>query len=170
MNHFAIAWLVLGLAGSALAERPDAPDTPGKVPEKKWFVQDKGYAEALALQKETGADIIVYVSQYAPPDRKGLSTWFERKGLQHGQMVDGLRPYLKVRVALPLSKKDEAAFSALKISNGPALHVVQTNGRSYRIGPFDWPGGKPEIKDPAALLQEIRSRSGPRYQVETDKK
>jgi hypothetical protein len=130
-----------------------------KVSEKKWLDDHKGYQEALELQKQTGADLLLYFAQYSPPDKRGLSTWFERKGLQHGRVVDALKPFIKVKVALPLDKKELPAFEKFRVSSGPVLYVVRTNGWPARITPFDWPGGEPTLKTPEVLIQEITAKS-----------
>ena len=137
-----------------------------RIPEKKWLDGGKGYQEALELQKLTGADLMVYFAQYSPPDKRGLSTWFERKSLQHGQVVDALKPYIKVKVTLPLDKKEVPLFEKFRVTSGPVLYVVQTNGWRYRVAPFDWPGGEPEVRTPAALTEEIRTKSSARYRPE----
>jgi hypothetical protein len=164
MKHVILFLFVFGLISFSEAQQPAQPEKVAKVSEKKWLDESRGYAEALELQKQTGADLLVYFAQYSPPDRKGLSTWFERKSLQHGLVVEGLKPYIKVKVMLPLDKKEVPVFEKLKVTGGPTLVVVQTNGWSYRVGPFDWPGGQPELKKPEALIEEIRSHSGLRYQ------
>jgi len=156
-----VAWVTWAQAAGV---EPAAKEV--RIPEKKWLDEAKGYQEALELQKLTGADLVVYFAQYSPPDKRGLSTWFERKGLQQGPVVDALKPYIKVKVTLPLDKKELPLFEKFRVNSGPVLFVVQTNGWRYRVAPFDWPGGEPEVRTAAALVEEIRSKSSARYRPE----
>lgn len=155
---------VLGLMAGLVAGQAAPPGPAGKeakVSEKKWLDGGKGYQEALELQKLTGADILLYAAQYSPPEKRGLSTWFERKGLQHGRVVEAMKPYIKVKATLPLDKKDQPVFEKFRLTSGPALFVVRTNGWPARIAPFDWPGGEPELKTPDALVEELKAKSSP---------
>lgn len=162
--------ILTGLLGVAEAQMPGAAAKPFKFPEKKWFDEAKGYAEALELQKQTGADILIYFAQYTPSEKKGLCHWFEQRALQESPLSDGLKEYLKVKATFPLGKKEELAFEKLRVNSAPSLFIVQTNGRSSRVGPFDYPNGKPELKEAEVLMKEIRAKSGPRYQAAEDAK
>ncbi len=163
----ALARMILVVSACvACAGPPVAGEKPATVPEKKWFEEAKGFEAALELQRATSADIVVYFAQYSPSDRKGLSSWFERKGLQTTEWVDGLRPYIKVKVVLPFSnKKEEALFKDFKVTKGPVLYVVQPSGKRRWINPFSWPAkGKPELRKPAEMMDELHAQSSERYQ------
>lgn len=162
-KHGWVLGLLLAAASMAFAQ---GVEKPVKVSEKKWLDEGKGYQEALELQKQTGADILIYFAQYSPPDKRGLSTWFERKGLQHGRVVDAMKPFIKVKVALPLDKKELPLFEKYRVTSGPVLYVVKTNGWPARITPFDWPGGEPTLKTPEVLIDEITTKSSPRVPPE----
>lgn len=153
-------WAVLMLAG-ALAASEAAPE---KFPEKKWFQNGKGYAEALEIQKATGADLFVYFARYSPSDQKGLCHWFEGKALQHPAVEKHLRGYLKVKFTFPLGKDDQAIADRFRVNKCPAVFVVQTNGWSGRVPVFDWPNNQPELVPAERLIPLIRQKSGPRYQ------
>lgn len=157
----AVVGLLVGV-GSWAAAGPELPGKPVRIPEKKWLDEARGYQEALDLQKQTGADLLMYFAQYSPPEKRGLSTWFERKGLQHGRVVEAMKPYIKVKVTLPLDKKEQPVFEKFRLTSGPVLYVVRTNGWPARIAPFDWPGGEPELKTPEALIEELKAKSSPR--------
>lgn len=140
-------------------------DPAAKFPEKKWFQNGKGFAEALELQKQTGADLFVYFARYYPNDQEGLCKWWERRGLQHPDVEKLLRGYLKVKFSYPLGKDDEALAAPFNVNKCPAVYIVSTNGWRHRVAVFEWPGGEPELKKPDVLVNDIRSQSSARYQL-----
>lgn len=136
-----------------------------KFPEKKWFQNGKGYAEALEIQKQTGADLFVYFARYYPNDQEGLCKWWEKRGLQHPDIEKLLRGYVKVKFSYPLNRDDEALVAPYNVNKCPAVFVVSTNGWRHRVAVFEWPGGEPELKKPDALERDIRAQSSARYQL-----
>ena len=58
-----------------------------------WFYKAKGYEKALALQKETGADLFIVFTRDAPSDQKGLCEWFRQKGLENNTVKKFLKNY-----------------------------------------------------------------------------
>lgn len=156
MKLLAGSCLLLAFAMGALAAEKVA-----KVPKAKWFQNGKGYQEALALQKQTGADVLVYFARYAPSDQKGLCTWFEKKGLQQPEVQQVVDDYIKVKFTFPLGKDDQALADKWKINKCPVLVVVQTNGWHERAAVFNWTGNQPQLKQPADIVQEILDASAP---------
>ncbi len=134
-----------------------------KFPERKWFQNGKGYAEALEVQKATGADLFVYFARYSPSDEKGLCNWFEGRALQHPVLEKYLRGYLKVKFTFPLGKDDLAIAEKFRVNKCPAVFVVQTNGWNHRVAVFDWSGNQPELIPAEKLVPAIREKSGVRY-------
>ncbi len=128
-----------------------------------WLDGLDGYQEAKAIQEATGRDLVVYFSNNAKPDEKGLCHWFEKKGLTH-DVEDFLEAYILVRIRMPLGSKEEEVLGGFRVTSAPSLFVVRTNGWNKRVSPFDWPGGKPEPKKAEKLIGELRAASGPRYQ------
>lgn len=157
MSWRSILAIVLCLGWSALAAEPAAKSA--KVPKTKWFQNGKGYQEALELQKQTGADVLVYFAKYSPADQKGLCTWFEKKGLQHPDVQAVVDDYIKVKFTFPLGKDDQALADKWKINKCPVVIVVQTNGWHARASVFDWPAGEPKLKQPDGIVQEILDAS-----------
>ena len=127
---------------------------PPEVPKTKWFQNGKGYADALALQKQTGADIFVYFARYQESE-KGLCTWWEKKGMQHPDVEKLLRDFIKVKFTFPLNRDDQALADKWKVNKCPTVFVVQTNGWHGRCMVFDWPGGNPKLKSPEELTSSI---------------
>lgn len=154
------AWWVGLLLVWALAAGAASPE---KFPEKKWFQNGKGYAEALELQKATGADLFVYFARYSPSDQKGLCHWFEGKSLQHPSVEKQLRDYIKVKFTFPLGKDDQAIADKFRVNKCPAVFVVQTNGWNHRVPVFDWPNNQPDLVPAEKLVPAIREKSGTRY-------
>lgn len=166
MNHRMVPLSMLVVPLLALAGPLDKEE---KFPEKKWFQNGKGYAEALEVQKATGADLFVYFARYYPNDEEGLCRWFEKRGLQHPTVEKALRPYVKVKFAYPLNKDDTALTEPYRVNKCPAVFVVATNGWRHRVQVFEWQGGKkPDLLEPDALVALIRENSGPRYRLPTD--
>lgn len=160
--------LRLAALGLVLSASSWAGPQDDKFPDKKWFQNGKGYAEALEIQKTTGADLFVYFARYYPNDQEGLCRWWEKRGLQHPTVEKHLRGYLKVKFTYPLKKDDEELTARFSINKCPAVFVVSTNGWRHRVAVFDWPGGEPELKKPDDLVNEIRAKSSARYQPPGD--
>lgn len=138
-----------------------AADKEAKVPKNKWFMNGRGYAEALELQKQTGANLLVYFERTFAKDEKGLCSWWEKKGLQHPDVQKVVDDYIKVKFSFPLSKDDQVLADKWKINKCPVVMVIQTNGWHNRVAVFDWPNGKPDLKDPKDIVQCILDASAP---------
>jgi hypothetical protein len=152
---------VMTLLSLAIAVTAIAADRPATVPRHKWFLNGKGYKEAIELQKQTGADILVYFRRTYPSDQKGLCGWWEKRGLAQPEVQKIVDDYIKVRFDFPLSRDDQKLADDWKINKCPVLVVVQTNGWRERAAVFDWPGGRPELKSPHDIVQSILNASAP---------
>jgi len=130
----------------------------------KWFKKAKGYQEALEVQKETGADIFLYFARMVPSDQKGLCRWWEKRGLKSSPVNRLLKEYIKVQITLPSKKEDEALAGEFKVGKCPSVVIVHPDGWKRYCKVFDWPQGKPKLKDPEELVEHIRSRSSEKYQ------
>lgn len=155
-------WIGCGLLVPLLAA---AGPQDAKFPDKKWFQNGKGYEEAVAIQKQTGADMLVYFARYYPNDEEGLCHWWEKRGLQHPSVEKLLRDYVKVKFTYPLKKDDEALAAPFRVNKCPAVFIVSTNGWRHRVAVFDWPNNQPELKKPENLISDIRAQSSARYQL-----
>lgn len=163
------ATICLALSLTALAA--PLPPPPGQPAEKeiripsKWLKKAKGYEEALELQKQTEADIILYFSRMAPPDQKGLCKWWETKGIKTMPMSRLLKEYVKAQITLPSNSADEDLAEAFGVKHCPTVVVVHPDGSKRYAKVFDWPQGKPKLKDADELVEHIRSLSSERYQL-----
>lgn len=163
--------ILLMAAGSAPGQPPPLPpptaagaaQPPVKLP-MSWLNKAKGYEKALELQKQTGADILIYFSRQAPENEKGLCNWFENATLTSSKLKDYLRDYIKVDVPLPSNPDCQKLAQDFDVRKCPAVFVVQPNGLKNYVKVFDWPGGKPKPYEPEELIEFIRARSSARYQ------
>ena len=139
-------------------------EAESKIP-NKWFKGARGYEEARVVQRETGADIVIYFSKMSPPDQKGLCRWWEKRGLQVGPVKRTLKEYIKVKLSLPGTSDDRELVKKFKLTSAPKLVVVQTNEFSKYVACFEWPFNKPQLRKPDDIAEDIRRGSGERYQV-----
>lgn len=116
----------------------------------------------LAIQKQTGADLLVYSCRTTPADQKGLCSWWEKKGLAQPDVQRIVDDYIKVRFTFPLGKDDQGLADRWKINTCPVVLVVQTNGWRERVAVYDWPDNGPKLKEPRAIVQAILDASAPR--------
>lgn len=156
-------FLILGLlAISASAQvAPPAPAAP-EIPRSKWFSGGKGYEEARALQQQTGANMIIYFADYSLKNERGLCSWWEQHGINDGKVNKFLRDYIKVKVELPLSKRDEEIFSRFRINKTPAVFIVRNDGSFPTYCPlFNWENDRPKLKEPEELIEFFTKASTP---------
>ena len=130
-----------------------------------WFAKAKGYEKALALQKETGADLFVVFTRDAPASEKGLCEWFESKGLTASAVRDHLKNYIKVTVPLPSNPESQKMAEDFDVRKCPAVFIVQPNGRRNYCKVFEYPDGRPKLFAPETLVELFRARSSERYQT-----
>jgi hypothetical protein len=102
---------VLGLpfAVASGGVRRKGVEKPVKISEKKWLDEGQGVPGGAGTAKADRGRPPNLFRAILAAGQTGLSTWFERKGLQHGRVVDAMKPFIKVKVALPLDKKEAAA-------------------------------------------------------------
>jgi hypothetical protein len=156
MRRMIMTGLVLtmvGLAGMARAE--EAVRIPSK-----YLLYARGYEKALALQQQTGADIFVYVSHKVPAGAKGLCNWWEKHAMQNGDVVRALEGMIKVELPLPSDGDTEELAATFRLWKGPTLVVVSPSGHKRSIRVFDWPDGKPELKEPDEIAALIAGADG----------
>lgn len=133
-----------------------------KVPKNKWFLNGKGYKEAVELQKQTGALLFVYFENNSSSDQKGLCSWWEKKGLSQPDVQRVVDDMIKVKFTFPLSKDDQALADKWFVKKCPNVMVIQDNGWRARVDLFDWSGGKPDLYDAKKLVQNILNACDPK--------
>lgn len=125
-----------------------------------WFEDADGYEEALALQKETGADIFVYIRNAPTSNMRGLCKWFEKHGLKKGDVSKLVRHhFIKVRLDYPSNNDSEELIEDFYAPKGPSVVIVKPDGWRNRVKVFDWPGGEPDLKSHDELLDLFRKES-----------
>jgi len=134
----------------------------------KWHSDKDGYDDALEIQEQVGADIFVYFSRPGDSKQKGLCKWFEKKGLRQSAVRHYLREYIKLEVVLSGDSDNEALAKQFKVGMCPAVYIIRTNGWQKYCAVFDWPGGRPELKDPDELVDMFRKNSDVQYQEQED--
>jgi hypothetical protein len=149
------------LVCAMLAAVAVAADKDAKIPKNKWFLNGKGYQEALDLQKQTGANLLVYFEKNFPADEKGLCNWWEKKGLIQPDVQKVVEQLIKVKFTFPLSRDDQALADKWKINKCPVIMVVQTNGWRERVQVFDWTGNQPRLKQVRDIVQGFQDASEP---------
>lgn len=130
-----------------------------KIPKNKWFQNGKGYKEALELQKQTDALMLVYFENNSSSDQKGLCSWWEKKGLSQPDVQRVVDDMIKVKFTFPLSKDDQALADKWYVKKCPNVMVIQPDGWRARVDLFDWTGNKPDLYDPQTLVQNILNAS-----------
>ena len=148
--------------GQAAPAQPPAEEI--EIP-KKWFDDYEGYEEALELQEQTGADMIVYFFREAPSNEKGLYRWFDKKALSEREVKDLFRHYIRVR--LDVTDDDDEELNGLIAEYGVkktlAMYIRRPNGFHRRYSPFNWSSGKPVLRDTDELVEGIIAGSSPEY-------
>jgi|GEM_PF-2903958 hypothetical protein len=153
--------LMLTALGSPFAA--EVTEEQVKMP-RRWFNGARGFEEARQIQFDTGADIFLYIAKRGSSSSKGLCTWWETKGMKAGRLGSFLDYYIQVELAEPGDQetKDliELFFTA---DNGPTVYIIPPHLPPRRIHVFNWPGGRPELKQNHDLLAEIKQASSPHY-------
>ena len=164
MKTIVLSMILTLCLGAVAAELPLSTTEPPKIP-NSWFNKAKGYEKALALQKETGADIFVVFTRDAPANEKGLCHWFDAKGLRASKVSDLLRDYIKVTVPLPSNPECQNMAKDFNVRKCPAVFIVQPNGKRSYCKVFEFlEGERPKLYPPETLVELFLARSSERYQ------
>ena len=132
----------------------------------KWYGSAKDHEELAALQRKTGACLIVYFKNFAVPNEKGLCSWFEKTVTTDMKWRKAMRYYLKLEVTVPGTSAVEELVAKYRANKTPALFVVKPGAtQGTRIKLFDYPANsRPEPLEAAAVLEAIKAASTPAYQ------
>lgn len=104
----------------ALAEAPKFDLVP-----KKWFDKASDWETAKALQKESGACILVYFKNPADSGQKGLCNWFETKAGSYTHWRKALPYFIKLQITLPGNNETRALAATFGFKSTPAWYVVR---------------------------------------------
>lgn len=126
------------------------PEIPGK-----WLKKYDGWLEALEIQKQTGADIFLYIQKMQPKNEKGLCRWWEKNAMNSSKVRDATDDMIKVQLSLPGKDDVEQLVTRFRSNSGPILRIVPLKGRPESIRPFEYVSKKPQLKNPDIIAQEI---------------
>ncbi|HOE00638.1 MAG TPA: hypothetical protein PLD40_07575 [Kiritimatiellia bacterium] len=153
-------------ANSTPEERA-AIDSPhfDQVP-SKWFTGADRYPQLLALQKETGACILVYFKRVSEASEKGLCSWFEKGFYPDIAWRKAMRYFIKLEIQLPGGSATRELAEQFKVNKTPAIFVVKPGSTFHqRLMVFDYPkGSRPEPIPVPTVLNNLKERATPAYQ------
>ena len=152
----------------ATPEEKAAIDAPlfDQVP-SKWFNNAKDYEELRALQKKTGACMLVYFKNPSVPNEKGLCSWFEKSITTDIDWRKAMKFFIKLEITLPGPSAVRDLAELYKVSRTPAIFVVKPGSTLLgRLMVFDYPnGGRPVPIEVPLVLQNLKTRCTPAYQT-----
>ncbi len=131
---------------------------------REFLRQSRGWERALAVQKETGADIFLYISHQRPPGARGLCTWWERRGMRNINVQRLLEHYIRVELNLPAELETRQIAEQFHLWEGPTVVIIRPNGRRNSIRVFDRArDGSMQLKSGEDLVELILENSSPEY-------
>ena len=164
-----------------LSGPPPATYPPGATPEEKaaidsplfdqvpskWFNNAKDYEELVALQKKTGACMLVYFKNPSVPNEKGLCSWFEKSITTDIDWRKAMKYFIKLEITLPGPSAVRDLATLYKVSRTPAIFVVKPGSTLLaRLMVFEYPtGGRPQPIEVPVVLEALKSRCNPAYQT-----
>ena len=164
-----------------LSGPPPATYPPGATPEEKaaidsplfdqvpskWFNNAKDYEELVALQKKTGACMLVYFKNPSVPNEKGLCSWFEKSITTDIDWRKAMKYFIKLEITLPGPSAVRELVDLYKVSRTPAIFVVKPGSTLLaRLMVFEYPtGGRPQPIAVPVVLEALKSRCNPAYQT-----
>lgn len=128
------------------------------------LTQARGWEQALELQRQTGADIFLYISHSRPPGALGLCNWWERRGMRNVNVQRLLEHYIRVELNLPAEHATRAIADQFHLWEGPTLVVIQPNGRRNSLRVFErGRDGGMQLKTGEEIVQLILQNSSAPY-------
>jgi hypothetical protein len=133
----------------------------------KDFNNPKDHDDLVALQKKTGACMIVYFKNPSVPNEKGLCSWFEKSVTTDIKWRKAMKFYLQLEINLPGNSVVEDLIAKYRVGKTPAVFVVKPGSTMpVRLKLFDYPAGSRPVPIEAALvLDALKAGSTPAYQT-----
>ena len=127
----------------------------------------RNHAEILALQKKTGACLLIYFKNFAIPNEKGLCSWFEKSITTDIDWRKAMKYFIKLEITLPGPSAVRDLADLYKVSRTPAIFVVKPGSTMLaRLMVFEYPaGGRPQPIEVPVVLEALKSRCNPAYQT-----
>jgi hypothetical protein len=153
----------------ATPEEKAAIDAPlfDQLPGKD-FNNAKDHAELVALQRKTGACMIVYFKNFAVPNEKGLCSWFEKTVTTDIQWRKAMKYYIQLTISVPGNSAVEELIAKYRAGKTPAVFVVKPGSTMpIRIKLFDYAaaGSRPVPIQTELVVEAIKAASTPAYQT-----
>ena len=132
----------------------------------KWFNNPKDHAEILALQKKTGACLLIYFKNFAVPNEKGLCSWFEKSITTDIKWRKAMKYYVKLEISVPGNSAVEELVALYRANKTPAVFVLKPGATMpTRLKLFDYPAGsRPVPIEAEVVLAALKTGSTPAYQ------
>lgn len=133
----------------------------------KTFGNAKDHDELVALQKKTGACLVVYFKNFAVPNEKGLCSWFEKTVTSDIQWRRAMKYYLQLTITVPGTSAVEELQAKYRANKSPSLFVVKPGSTMpIRIKLFDYANGTRPTPIPAEeVVAAVKAASTPAYQT-----
>ena len=133
----------------------------------KTFGNAKDHDELVALQKKTGACLVVYFKNFAVPNEKGLCSWFEKTVTSDIQWRRAMKYYIQLTITVPGTSAVEELQAKYRANKSPSLFVVKPGSTMpVRIKLFDYANGTRPTPVPAEeVVAAVKAASTPAYQT-----
>lgn len=133
----------------------------------KTFGNAKDHDELVALQKKTGACMVVYFKNFAVPNEKGLCSWFEKTVTSDIQWRRAMRNYIQLTINVPGTSAVEELQTKYRANRTPAVFVVKPGSTMpVRIKLFDYGNGTRPVPVAAEeVVAAVKVASTPAYQT-----
>lgn len=145
----------------ALAEAPKFELVP-----KKWFDKASDWETAKALQRESGACILVYFKNPADSSQKGLCSWFETKAGAYTHWRKAMPYFIKVQITLPGNNETRALAATFGFKSTPAWYVVRPDApypKRLPVIKYALGGKDPEPMPERELIPALHGLCPPAY-------
>jgi len=131
----------------------------------KWFKKSKQFEELQALQKKTGACMIIYFKNPTVPNQKGLCNWYEKTVTKNMKWRKAMRHYIKLEITQPGTKVTKALTEQMRANKSPNVTVLHPGApRGTRLNLFDYPkGSRPVPIEAEQVLLQLKEASTPAY-------
>jgi hypothetical protein len=135
-------------------------EVPGKT-----FKKAKQFEELQALQKKTGACLIIYFKNPTVPNQKGLCNWYEKTVTKNMKWRKAMRHYIKLEITQPGTKVTKALTEQMRANSSPNVTILHPGSpRGTRLKLFEFgPNSRPEPIEAENVLQQLKEASTPAY-------
>ena len=133
----------------------------------KDFNNAKDHDDLLALQKKTGACLIIYFKNPSISNEKGLCSWYEKTVTTDIKWRKAMKYYLRLEITLPGNSLVQDLATRYRANKTPAVLVVKPGSTMpTRLKLFDYPAGsRPVPIEAETVLESLKAASTPAYQT-----